>query len=190
MKLDYLKKRFHPEHTVKFCRFEAYSAYSPKKGLTGYDLVAELAKVAQTRLALDEIERGLHTLLLEAEGDHPLAYGAVGEEGKLVAFRLRDWTKASALRLVRSECQGGTPVPLYSEDEVDAWLNTLPVGWGTAHRSLGPEVVESYRAANLSLDYIGYPAPLFNDEQIAAWKDGTLDRETAKPRTAPELDEC
>lgn len=40
MKLDYLKKRFHPEHTVKFCRFEAEEAYSPKKGLTGYDLVA------------------------------------------------------------------------------------------------------------------------------------------------------
>lgn len=69
------------------------------------------------------------------------------------------------------------------------WLNTPPVAWGTQHRSLGPKVVEGYRAAEMPLDHIGYPVPLFNDEQIAAWKDGTLDRETAKPRTAPEFDE-
>lgn len=187
MKLDYLKKRFHPEHTVKFCRFEAASAYQPKEGLTGYDLVAELAKVADARLALDRIERGIHTLLLEAEGDHPLAYGVVGKGGVLEVFRLKDWTKASALRLVRSEFQSGPPVPLYSEDEVDAWLNTPPAAWGFK-RAIGPDTHASYNYAN-HLEHIGYPVPLFNDEQIAAWKDGTLDRETAKPRTAPEFDE-
>lgn len=187
MKLDYLKKRFHPERAVKFCRFKAEEAFDPKKGLTGYDLVAELAKVADARLALDSIERGIHALLLEAEGDHPLAYGVVGKGGVLEVFRLRDWTTASALRIIRSAYQRSGSVPLYSEDEVDAWLNTPPAAWGFK-RAIGPDTHASYNHAN-HLEYIGWPVPLFNDEQIAAWKAGTLDRDTAKPRTAPEFDE-
>lgn len=191
MKLDYLKKRFHPEHTVKFCRFDTREAFQPERGMTGYELVAELAKVAEAREALDSVEKGIRALLSEAEAEttHPLAYGMITRDGELEVFRAEDWTEASALRLAKKRSKSFRAVPLYTEDEIQSWLTVPPKAWGYKHRSLGPDVAGSYRAASLPIDYIGYPVPLFNDEQIAAWKDGTLDRETAKPRTAPEFEE-
>lgn len=181
---DVLHKRFYPSD-MGFCRLKLEPRFQPKTGVTGFELAAELERVVKARAELDKLERNIQALLGEAlmGGGSIIAYGTV-EKGELEVRYIEDWTEKSFETITRHQDAVRFMLPLHSEAEVSAWEMATPK-WGFKRSGTGyRDCHENYRTAD-SYENVGYPTPLFNEEQVAAWKAGKL--ESKDVRIPPEL---